>query len=237
MNEVLWYLFENNLFSEDSPCILVGTCAFKCYVDKYRAGVNYDSLTYTNDIDIAIPIGGVCRFDIVNLIKSIGFCEVPALSLKNGSSSFIDKHNKTRIDIICPMIGKPAEGEVFLKSSNLWASPIRYVDILISEYEIYKIFRNGIWYEIKIPSLELFLLGKLISASTRSRTEVSKIRKDILQVDFIIQSMIDDSRYDNLSSIINKMRCDNKKALVHIANAATLLCENSLLFIERFLYS
>jgi len=177
--------------------VLVGSHAFTIYGNML--GVNWPSkITQTHDVDIArdnhIALG--LRNEPANLKQALldadmGFVEVPALDRKSPSTSFRIQGKQLSVDVLTPMIGKPASKPVMIKALNTYAEPLRFLDYLLDDTQPAVIVaRAGIL--VNVPSPARYALHKLVASTHRPAALQTKTIKDIDQAKLLLTVLLED---------------------------------------------
>lgn len=186
--------------------VVVGSHAFGIYGNML--GVSWPSkITQTHDIDIArdnhIALG--LRNEPANLKQALldadmGFVEVPALDRKSPSTSFRIQGKQLSVDVLTPMIGKPASKPVLITALNTYAEPLRFLDYLLDDVQPAVIVaRAGII--VNVPSPARYALHKLVASARRPAALQTKTIKDIDQVKLLLQVLMEDRPGDIQSAI------------------------------------
>jgi len=186
--------------------VLIGSHAFRLYSNML--GVRWQSeAARTFDIDVANDY----RFTIgiknpqVNLKTTLlqsgmGIFEIPALSLKNPSTSFSIHGRQLKVDILTTMIGKTSAKPIYLTSLKTYAAPIRFLDFLLEDVQpAIIIAKAGIL--VNIPTPARYALHKLVVSQRRPPAMQTKARKDILQAEQILSVLIEERIGDILLAL------------------------------------
>lgn len=177
--------------------VLVGTPAYRVLADVLGVQWPSDENMQTRDIDIA----GDNRYSVViadkgrsllQILKesNMGLLEIPSLNHKHPSTSYRLRSLDYQIDMLTPMLGKPDGSPILLKSLQLYAKPVRYMDFLLEHCQHAVIAANtGI--VVNVPSPGHFALHKLVISQRRPAIERLKSEKDIRQAENILQVLFD----------------------------------------------
>lgn len=175
--------------------VLVGTPAFR--VLGNNLGVKWAGEQRTRDLDLAAdhryPIAVPDRqIDLRALLidSGMGFLEVPALKRRHAGTTFTLRNRQFSVEVLTPLVGKPSEEPVFLKTFNTYALPLRYLDYLLDEIEP-AVLPTGIGILINVPNPARFALHKLVTAQRRASTDRVKVAKDLHQASQLIEVLIE----------------------------------------------
>lgn len=186
--------------------VLVGSHAFGTYGNML--GVTWPTkITQTHDVDIArdnhIILG--LRNEPVDLKQTLldanmGFVEVPAFDRKSPSTSFRIQGKQLSVDILTPMIGKPASKPILITALNSYAEPLRFLDYLLDDIQpAIIVARAGI--VVNVPSPARYALHKLVASARRPPALQTKTIKDIDQATLLLNVLLEDRPGDIQSAI------------------------------------
>lgn len=175
--------------------VLVGSHAFSIYGNML--GVRWASeTTRTHDMDVAMDyrvLIGI-RDHKVNLRQvlaesEMGFLEVPALDRKAPSTKFRIKGRQLSVDLLTPLLGRPAAKPVHLDALNTYAEPVRFLDYLLEDTQPAVIVaRAGIL--VNVPAPGRYALHKLVTAERRIAALQTKRTKDLQQAEQLITVLL-----------------------------------------------
>lgn len=186
--------------------VLVGSHAFGTYGNML--GVAWPGkVMQTHDVDIArdnhIALG--LRNEPVDLKQTLldanmGFVEVPALDRKSPSTSFRIQGRQLSVDILTPMIGKPASKPVLISALNSYAEPLRFLDYLLDDIQpAIIVARAGI--VVNVPAPARYALHKLVASARRPPALQTKTIKDIDQAKLLLDVLLQDRPGDIQTAI------------------------------------
>jgi len=177
--------------------VLVGSHAFALYGNML--GVQWDSeTTRTQDVDIAadqhVVVGVPDRK--INLhqaiIKSeLGFIEIPALDRRSPSTKFRIRGKQLSVDILTPMLGRTSSKPIHLKSLDVHAEPVRFLDYLLTDAQpAVVVAKAGLL--VNVPTPARYALHKLVLAEQRIAAFQTKTKNDLSQADQLINVLLRD---------------------------------------------
>ena len=184
--------------------VLIGSHAFMSYGNLL--GYQWkNQLFRTQDIDIAksllatdkINIAVPRKLDIPDILlnSDFHFIEVPALNNKHPSTSFKIRGIELMVDVLTPMHGKESNKPIFIDEFNCAAEPLRYLDYLIKEpIKAVIPYRQGIL--VNVPEPSRYAIHKLAVSQKRPMIFKLKSKKDIQQVQQLLEILIKDSDYE-----------------------------------------
>lgn len=186
--------------------VVVGSHAFGIYGNML--GVTWPTkITQTHDVDIArdnhIALG--LRNEPADLKQALldadmGFVKVPALDRRSPSTSFRIQGKQLSVDVLTPMIGKPASKPVLITALNTYAEPLRFLDYLLDDIQPAVIVaRAGIL--VNVPSPARYAIHKLVASTRRPIAMQTKTIKDIDQVRLLLTVLFNDRPGDIQSAI------------------------------------
>jgi hypothetical protein len=174
--------------------VLVGSHAFALYGNML--GVQWVSeTTRTQDVDIAadhVVIGVPDRK--INLRQAIieselGFIEIPALDRRSPSTKFRIRGKQLSVDILTPMIGRTSSKPVHLKSLDVHAEPVRFLDFVLTDSQpAVVIAKAGLL--VNVPAPARYALHKLVLSERRVAAFQTKLKKDIDQAEQLIAVLL-----------------------------------------------
>lgn len=176
--------------------VLVGSHAFAIYGNML--GIRWDSeVTRTQDVDIAADhmVIGVPDQKI-NLRQAIieselGFIEIPALDRRSPSTKFRIRGKQLSVDILTPMLGRTSSKPIHLKSLDVYAEPVRFLDFLLTDSQpAVVVAKAGLL--INVPAPARYALHKLVLAERRDAAFQTKQKKDIAQAEQLISVLLRD---------------------------------------------
>ncbi|MFA4973566.1 MAG: GSU2403 family nucleotidyltransferase fold protein [bacterium] len=165
--------------------VLIGTQAFAAYSCLLGAIFAGSSLR-TNDIDIVseptISVALPRSVDILAILRKTGlnFHEVPALSAKYPSSSFLSAEG-LRVDLLTPLAGRPRGNVKLPNISGAGATPLPFLDFLIKDAIDAVLIGPGKGIAVTVPNPARFAVHKLAIAARRPSSEAAKTQKDLEQ--------------------------------------------------------
>lgn len=181
--------------------VLVGSHAFSIYGNML--GVQWASeTTRTHDVDVAMDyrvLIGI-RDHKVNLRQvlaesEMGFLEVPALDRKAPSTKFRIKGRQLSVDLLTPLLGRPATKPIHLHALDTYAEPVRFLDYLLEDTQPAVIVaRAGIL--VNVPAPGRYALHKLVTAERRIAALQTKRTKDLQQAEQLITALLRDRPAD-----------------------------------------
>jgi hypothetical protein len=185
--------------------VLVGSHAFALYGNML--GVQWESeATRTQDVDLAAErhlVIGLPDSDIdlhhAIIASELGFVEVPALDRRSPSTRFRVRGRQLSVDVLTPMIGRASSRPVYLKSLNIHAEPVRFLDYLLENtQEAVVVASAGVL--VNVPAPARYALHKLVLAERRVPAFHTKMRKDIDQAEQLFQALLRDRPGDLLAA-------------------------------------
>jgi hypothetical protein len=162
-------------------------------------GVRWASeVTRTHDVGIAAEQHLViavpdAKIDLRQAIidSELGFVEVPALNRGSPSTQFRIRGRQLSVDILTPMHGRTSSKPVHLKSLNIYAEPVRFLDYLLEDAQpAVVIARGGLL--VNVPAPARYALHKLVIAERRIAAFQTKARKDVRQAEQLLQVLLRD---------------------------------------------
>lgn len=185
--------------------VLIGTHAFRCYAALL--GVRLEQqFALTGDVDIAQDRAvRLAIMDTANpglsaaLAKAEKFIAIPALNAKDPSTSWRTEDRELRVDVLTPLAGKPTRSTVELPALGVYAKPLRFLDFLLAE-TVSAAVLSGSGVLVRVPTPERYALHKLIVAQRRDANARDKVRKDLGQVETLLEVLLEDSPDDVLDA-------------------------------------
>lgn len=185
------------LFREGA--VVVGTHAFMAIGNML--GVNWTSLSATQDIDLAnqgmylaVPPSAAVADDVLNRLN-MGFIPITELDPRKPSTSFMMRGKELRVDFLVPLIGKETSKPVFVKGFNTAATPLRFLDYLIEEpVQAVVIGRQSAL--VNVPQPARFALHKILVHSLRPPAFQAKALKDVMQAGEVLEVLFEDRPND-----------------------------------------
>jgi hypothetical protein len=181
--------------------VLVGTHAYKTI--GIMLGVLWTSDTMaTLDIDIAAPRSvsvaiPMITADIPAAIDSLkmGFIPVPAMDLKQHSTSFMVRRSSLRLDLLTPKTTK-SSAPVVIPRFNCAAMPLDYLSFLI-ESPVEAVLVDSTPVLVNVPQPARYALHKLIISQVRDSSRNTKSDKDLHQA-YQLLSLLHTIRPDDI---------------------------------------
>jgi len=176
--------------------VLVGSHAFAVYGNML--GIRWESeTTRTQDVDIAVShmVIGVPdrKFNLRQAIieSELGFIEIPALDRRSASTKFRIRGKQLSVDILTPMLGRTSSKPIHLKSLDIYAEPVRFLDFLLADSQpAVVVAKAGLL--INVPSPARYALHKLVLAERRIPAFQTKLKKDVAQAEQLIAALVRD---------------------------------------------
>ena len=184
--------------------VLVGTHAYIAMSIMMGAVWAGHSMA-TTDIDlaanrhVAVAVPQVTA-DIPAAIDSLkmGFYPVPAMSLKQPSTTFAVRKSRLRLDIITPKT-MGSDAPVFIKRFNCAAQPLSYLGFLI-EKPIPAVILAADPILVTVPQPVRYALHKLIVSQLRDVSRSAKKEKDLLQAHQLL-TILGEERPDEVAEV------------------------------------
>jgi hypothetical protein len=131
------------------------------------------------------------------LNSGMGFFEIPSLNTREPATAFRLRGKELKVDLLTPMIGKPSNKSIFLKSLNVSATPLRFLEFLLEDVQpAVVVARAGIL--LNIPSPARYALHKLVISQRREAGKHLKSKKDIGQAEQLLSILIEERPGDIL---------------------------------------
>ncbi|MBN1282622.1 MAG: hypothetical protein JXA24_02470 [Proteobacteria bacterium] len=194
--------------------VLVGTHAFGAYSGLLGALFAGGSLA-TNDIDIVSePVVSVALdkpVDILAVLRKSGldFHEVPALSAKYPSSSFLSAAG-LRVDLLTPLAGRPRGNVALPRILGAGATPLPFLDFLIRDSIDAVLIGPDRGIAVTVPSPARFAVHKLAIAARRPASEAAKTLKDIEQASELIAALAEEQPAELATALRSAARIGGK---------------------------
>ena len=188
--------------------VIVGTHAFRCYSGLLGVEVS-EANAATEDIDVAafhsVSIALDDRLDpaLAEALKLIGpFVARPGLYRQPTARR--DRESGVLVELLTPNKGPDRDEPLEPPALGAYAFPLRFLDYLIHvPAPAAALYRSGIL--INVPQPARFAVHKLIVATRRSSSAVSKATKDIEQSAALIRVLAED-RPDELEDALVEAR-------------------------------
>jgi hypothetical protein len=153
--------------------------------------------TRTQDVDVAsehMVIGVPDRnVDLRQALidSELGFIEIPALDRRAPSTRFRIRGRQVSVDILTPMKGRTSGKPILLKSLNVYAEPVRFLDyLLVDTQPAAVVAKAGLM--VNVPAPARYALHKLVLAERRIAAFQTKRTKDIDQAEQLIAVLAND---------------------------------------------
>jgi hypothetical protein len=181
--------------------VLVGWHAFALYGNML--GVRWASeTTRTQDVDIAVEqhlVIGVPNIEIdlrqAIVDSELGCIEIPALDRGSPSTKFRIRGRQLSVDILTPMLGRASTKPIHLKSLNVYAEPIRFLDYLLDDAQAaIVVAKAGLL--VNVPAPARYALHKLVIAERRVAAFQTKASKDVSQAEQLLEALLRDRTGD-----------------------------------------
>lgn len=188
---------------------LVGTQAFRHYDLELGVALSASDgadaqLRETQDLDIASferlsnTVEDEADPDITQALVELGYKPISRLE-RNKPTSWRHAHSTYDIDFLTPCFNEK-QGPTHLKSFNLWAQGLHYLDFLIKDpMPAVSIYMEGLL--LQVPRPERYAIHKLIVSQQRAPGSGTKARKDIQQARAIIWAMAQDRLHEISSAL------------------------------------
>lgn len=184
---------------------LVGTHAFRCYSGLMGVRLQHQ-FAETRDVDIAqdtsVSLGIPESTDPAigeALTRAEKFVEIPDLNPENPTTRRRTADQELRVDLLTPLVGKPARGVVPLPALGAHATALRFLDFLLAE-TVGAAVLTGSGVLVRVPTPERFALHKLIVTQRRSDMERDKAEKDLAQAAALLAPLLED-RPDDVADV------------------------------------
>jgi len=180
--------------------VLVGTYAFNLY--QNILGVQWqtqtDSLIETVDNSCLIKIGFYNQD--VNLKEALlksgmGMFKISALKQKESFTTFFMHGQEMKVNILTPKFSEPPDKPIFLKSLNVSATPVPFLEFLLEEVQPAVVVTNT-GTLVDVPSPARYALYKLVLSQSRGPSEEFKSKTDIAQAKQLLSVLIEKRQGD-----------------------------------------
>ncbi len=204
VGKVLEALAANGVFR--LRAVLVGTVAFQVYgaMLGVRLGV---SALQTEDMDIAqfrsvsIAVGDSVP-SVLEILRSVEpefepvskpLYESTPIAFLSNRQDRSGRREALKVEFLSPMRGPDEDAPVRLPALGTGSQPLRFLDFLIyHEHPAAVMYGGGIL--VNVPDPTRFALHKLIVS--QRRTNLAKVRKDILQAQTLLDVLADERPHD-----------------------------------------
>jgi hypothetical protein len=195
--------------------VLVGSHAFALYGNML--GVQWESeTTRTQDVDIAadqhVVVGVPDRkFNLHQALidSELGFIEIPALDPRSPSTKFRIRGKQLSVDILTPMLGRTSCKPIHLKSLDVYAEPVRFLDYLLADAQPAVVAAKA-GLLVNVPSPARYALHKLVLAERRVAAFQTKTKKDLQQAEQVIRVLLRDRPGDLRSAWLAALKQPGK---------------------------
>lgn len=175
---------------------IVGTNAFRLYEGELGIRIGLDTITQTNDLDIAqferlsLVLNDAVETSLADTFQSLDFAPMPSLKARS-----VWRWKQTRSDMLVEFLTpsfRPEEDIRDLPALGIAAQSLHFLNYLIADpIKAAVLYRSGVL--VQIPSPERFAVHKLIVANRRQGgPDQIKSRKDRLQAAFLIRVLAED---------------------------------------------
>lgn len=180
--------------------VLVGSYAFNLYQNVL--GIHWQTQT---DSQIKV-IDNSCLIKIgfynqdVNLKEALlksgmGMFKISALKRKESLTTFFMRGQELKVNILTPKFSEPPDKPIFLKSLNVSATPVPFLEFLLEEVQPAVVVTNtGTLVNIPVPAR--YALYKLVLSQSREPGEEFKSKTDIAEAEQLLSVLIEKRQGD-----------------------------------------
>ena len=169
---------------------VVGTYAFVAYQGLFA--VKWPNFAMTDDLDLAASaVGCTAAINLARVLAKTGLGFQPARHLDTADPPvfYVVPLTHYRVDVLTPLVGRPAVGPLYLPDLESHGAPLRFLDYLLEDL-LYVAFPIGTGVLTRVPAPARYALHKLMIAPRRPAAD--KRQKDEAQAQMLLALLVVD---------------------------------------------